>query len=249
MKLTVLGSGTVLSKGRACSGFLLESGNKKLLIDIGEGAFTNLKKIAEPASINMILLTHFHPDHASGLATFLLYRRLMVKYNLTRSAPQLNILGPKGLTDFFEAFDKVFPVLKEVPFKVATKELENSFLMAPGFRIKTRPVEHENSIAYRIEAERKSIVFSGDTAYCDAIISLANNADLLVLECSMPDSNLSSNHLTVSQAASIAKQANVKSLLLTHFYPYVENEPIEKIVRNIYSGTLRIASDLMVIEF
>ncbi|MCD6247452.1 MAG: MBL fold metallo-hydrolase [Candidatus Diapherotrites archaeon] len=249
MKLTILGSGTVLSKERACSGFLLESGRKKLLIDIGEGAFTNLKRVAEPADINTILLTHFHSDHASALSTFLLYRRLVFKYGPIKSASQLNIIGPKGLAAFCEALDNAFPTLKEVPFKVVTKELENSFLMMPGFRIKSRVVKHESTIAYRIEAEGKSIVFSGDTAYCEDIISLANKADLLVLECSLPDSLPSSNHLTVSQAASIAKQANVKSLLLNHFYPQVENEPIEKIVRNIYSGSLRIASDLMVIEF
>ncbi len=248
MKLTVLGSGTVLSKERACSGFLLESGKKKLLIDIGEGALTNLKRVAEPADINTILLTHFHSDHTSALAPFLLYKRLAFKYGVIKDANQLTIIGPKGLAAFCESLDNVFPTLKEVPFKVVTKELGNSFLMLPGFRIKTRTMKHENTIAYRIEAEEKSIVFSGDTAYCEDIVSLANEADLLVLECSLPDSLPSSNHLTVSQAASIAKQANVKSLLLNHFYPQVESEPIEKIVKNIYSGTVKTANDLMVIE-
>ena len=248
MKLTVLGSGTVLSKERACSGFLLESGKKKLLIDIGEGALTNLKRVAEPADINTILLTHFHSDHTSALAPFLLYKRLAFKYGVIKDANQLTIIGPKGLAAFCESLDNVFPTLKDVPFKVVTKELGNSFLMLPGFRIKTRIMKHESTIAYRIEAEEKSIVFSGDTAYCEDIISLANEADLLVLECSLPDSLPSSNHLTVSQAASIAKQANVKSLLLNHFYPQVENEPIEKIVKNIYSGTVKTANDLMVIE-
>lgn len=248
MKLTVLGSGTVLSKERACSGFLLESGKKKLLIDIGEGALTNLKRVAEPADINTILLTHFHSDHTSALAPFLLYKRLAFKYGVIKDANQLTIIGPKGLAAFCESLDNAFPTLKKVPFKVVTKELGNSFLMLPGFRIKTRIMKHESTIAYRIEAEEKSIVFSGDTAYCEDIISLANEADLLVLECSLPDSLPSSNHLTVSQAASIAKQANVKSLLLNHFYPQVENEPIEKIVKNIYSGTVKTANDLMVIE-
>lgn len=249
MKLTVLGSGTVLSKIRACSGFLLESGKKRLLVDLGEGAFTNLKKAADPADINTILLTHFHSDHTSSLANFMLYRRLLVKHGIFKSVPQLNIIGPKGLTYFLKTLDILFPTLNDAPFKVVTKELENSFLMVPGFRIKSRVVKHENTIAYRIEAEGKSIVFSGDTAYCEDIISLANETDLLVLECSLPDSLPTSNHLTVSQAASIAKQANVKSLLLTHFYPQVEKEPIEKIVRNIYSGDIKIASDLMVVEF
>ena len=249
MKLTVLGSGTILSTGRACAGFLLESGNKKLLVDLGEGAFTNLKIVSDPENISTVLLTHFHSDHVSALAPFFLYRCLMYKHNPAKGRIQLNLIGPKGTQAFFEALSILFPTLSDAPFKIVIKELSNSNLLLPGFRIKSRKMMHESCIAYRIEAENKSVVFSGDTALCDGIISLASNADLLVLECSLPDSMPSSNHLTIRQAAQIAEKARVKNLLLTHFYPAVEAKPIKKIVKCIYSGKVHMARDLLTVEF
>lgn len=249
MKLTVLGSGSLLSKARACSGFLVEAENKKAVVDLGSGAFLSLKKVTEPISISTVLFTHYHADHASDLAAFIAYKMIAQKYNLVRSVPQLNLLGPKGISEFVENLKVLFPSLKEAPFRILTKELENSFLMMPGFRIKTMQVQHENAIAYRLEADGKSIVFSGDSGYCGNLVSLASNADLLVADCSFPDSMPTSNHMTPAQCAALAKEANAKALLMTHFYPQVEAEPLEKIAKSIYDGKVYVAHDLMVLEF
>ncbi|MEM4662669.1 MAG: MBL fold metallo-hydrolase [Candidatus Diapherotrites archaeon] len=248
MKLVVLGSGAVLSKTRACSGFLVESGKAKLIVDLGSGAFLNLKKASDMMEISNVLLTHYHPDHTSDLATFLEYKIVMQKSLGSKSLPQLNVLGPKGLNDFLAKLNETFPLLKEASFKIITKELENSFVMVPGFRVKSMQMNHDNAIAYRVEAEGKSFVFSGDTAYTENLVSLAHKANLLVADCSFPDNRPSSSHMTPLQCAAIAKEADVESLLLTHFYPEIESEPLEKIVSSVYKGKIYVANDLMKLE-
>jgi len=249
MKLTVLGSGAVLSRSRACSGFFVESESGNLLVDLGSGSFLNLKKIADVLNVNTVLFTHYHPDHTSDLAAFIQYKIVAQKLSIVKSLPQLTILGPKGIDEFFSKLNEAFPSIKEASFRKITKELNNSTATVPGFKIRSAQMEHENSIAYRVEDNSKSVVFSGDTAYNANLISLARKTDLLVADCSSPDSAPSAVHMTPSQCAKIAKEADVKALLLTHFYPSIESEPIKEIVSSYYRGKVYIASDLMVLEF
>ncbi len=66
----------------------------------------------------------------------------------------------------------------------------------------------------------KVVVYTGDTAPNDDLISFASNADLLIHEATFGDAEEAlareSKHSTARDAAKIAKKANVKMLLLTH---------------------------------
>ncbi|MEJ8545392.1 ribonuclease Z [Brevibacillus borstelensis] len=72
------------------------------------------------------------------------------------------------------------------------------------------------------------VVISGDTEPCEAVKELAQNADLLIHESTyaFADKELAirSGHSTAREAAQLAKEAQVKSLCLTHFSPRYENE-------------------------
>ncbi|MEM4598911.1 MAG: MBL fold metallo-hydrolase [Candidatus Diapherotrites archaeon] len=249
MKVTVLGSGAILSGTRACSGFLVESEKAKAVVDLGSGSFLNLKKATDVLSIGSIFLTHYHPDHSSDLAAFLAYKIVVQKFGDVRSSAQINILGPKGLNDFIEKIISAFPILKEANFRIITKELENTTTVVPGFKVKSLQMAHENTIGYRLEAHGKSVTFSGDTAYTKNLVALGRNTDLLVADCSFPDSVGSAQHMTSMQCAKIAKEAEAKALMLTHFYPAVESEPLKKIVKSIYNGKVYVAHDLFALEF
>ena len=54
--------------------------------------------------------------------------------------------------------------------------------------------------------------------------------------------------LTPSLAGEIATQANVRKLVLTHFYPECDHVDIEMECRKTYTGPLVLAEDLMQIE-
>lgn len=246
MKLTVLGSGTIFSEGRrACSGYLVESGKGLLVMDLGYGAFNNLQKVIHPSKVNIILFTHFvHVDHAVDLIAFIEERNAQMKYK-GRKKEQLTILGPKGMKSFFKKILELFPWFGELSFAIKIEEFEHSQKELFGFKIKSKPVKHiGDSIAYRIEAEGKALVYSGDTAYCSEIIDLAKEADLLVLECSFAEQK-NDIHLNALECGEIAQKAGAKQVLLTHFFPEAENADVFALAGKKFKGKILAAQDLM----
>jgi ribonuclease BN (tRNA processing enzyme) len=92
------------------------------------------------------------------------------------------------------------------------------------------------------------VVYTGDTDYCESIIDLAKDADLLICECALPDKLRAPGHLTPSLAGKLATKASVGNLVLTHFYPECEKADIAAECRKSYDGQLILAEDLMELE-
>ncbi len=100
----------------------------------------------------------------------------------------------------------------------------------------------------------RKIVYSGDCAPSPALINAAQDADILIHESTFAsdkeDEAKQRMHSTALQAAQIAKQANVKKLILTHISPrYSEEESIKKLEgeAKLFNNTI-IANDGMVVE-
>jgi ribonuclease BN (tRNA processing enzyme) len=99
------------------------------------------------------------------------------------------------------------------------------------------------SIAYSFAAGPHRIVYSGDTGFDPAFAEWARGCDLLVLECSLPQSMAIVEHLTPEQCGEIAKIAQPGQLALTHLYPPVESVDVAAIVAAKYGGPTVIAHD------
>lgn len=88
----------------------------------------------------------------------------------------------------------------------------------------------------------KKLAYVADTSMCSNAVEIAKESDLFVCEATlaedMADKAEISKHLTSTQAAAIAKQANVKKLVLTHFSPRYKTvthlrEQAKKIFKNV----------------
>jgi ribonuclease BN (tRNA processing enzyme) len=99
------------------------------------------------------------------------------------------------------------------------------------------------SMAYSITEDGRRLVYSGDTGFDAAFAQWAHGCELLVLECSLPQSMAIVEHLTPEQCGEIARLAEPRKLVLSHLYPPVESLDIAAIVAAKYSGPVVIAHD------
>ena len=92
--------------------------------------------------------------------------------------------------------------------------------------------------------------FVMDTGLCDNVYALAEGADLLVIESTFltEDANLALRygHLTAGQAAAVARESGVRTLVLTHFSQrYTEAGRFLDEARAEFGGEIVVAEDLM----
>jgi ribonuclease Z len=94
--------------------------------------------------------------------------------------------------------------------------------------------------------------FVMDTGLCDGVYALAEHADLLVIESTFLASEAALaaevGHLTAGQAARVAAESGVRTLVLTHFSQrYSDARRFADEAREHFAGDLVIAEDLLTV--
>jgi ribonuclease BN (tRNA processing enzyme) len=265
----VLGSGGPRAgTERASSSYLVWiDGEARVMIDVGGGAFVRFGEAgASLATLDLIGISHFHPDHVSDLAG------LLWLSDQARGGP-LPIAGPSG-NEAFPSLDEHLHQLfdeRTGAFRVLSGTLGGSgrgarlepttldvarpgpvtVLEGPDFAVRAQPVPHSNSpaLAYRVEARGMSIVFSGDQTGADPrFVDFSRDADLLVMHMAIAmgsTGDVLSIHATPTRVGEIARDAGVARLVLSHLV--AGERPLREAVaevRRIYAGPLEVADDL-----
>lgn len=244
MKLIILGSGTcVPSLKRNAPGYYLEAEDCRILVDCGSGTLLQLEKAGRSyRDIDAVFITHKHPDHFADLMP--LIHALLATPNLNR-VKELYVFSPKGFSEYYEA--SVASVIGHPKgFAVRNVEIQDKFHFGPFNIITAKTIHSADSIAYRFERGGKAIVFTGDADYDQGIISLARNADLLITDCSFPDSLKAKGHLSAKECGMVAAKAGARKLVLSHLYP--ANTPDTDRInesREAFDGEIVLAEDLM----
>jgi len=215
VELVILGSGTgVPSLRRGSPGFLLISENSKILIDSGPGTLRTMLEVGITyQDIDLLLYTHIHPDHVADLVPFI----FASKYAAFPREKDLLCVGGPGFKDFFEKLGTVYGSwIKPQLYQLSIKEMGKKPLFFREVTIHSKPMAHiSESVGYRLEfRDGKSMAISGDTDYCQNIVDLGFEADLLVLECSFPDGEKVEGHLTPSLAGGIGTEARCKKTII-----------------------------------
>ena len=252
-QITILGSGTcVPSLTRNPCSFLMNTGGENLLFDCGPGTMRRLLEVdVSIFDISYLFLSHFHPDHSGELASFL----FALKYPAPSCQKHpLTIVAGQGFRSFFERLKTVYGdwiVLPPEMLTVVELDTQQADRRAfSSFTVSSMPVAHRpESLAYRIvDAEGKTLVYSGDSDVCDGLTAVAAEADLMICESAFPDGQKVDGHLTPALAGEIAQAAGVKRLVLTHFYPACDDADIENQCRSTYNGKIVLARDLMTLN-
>jgi ribonuclease BN (tRNA processing enzyme) len=215
-----------------------------LVLDLGAGSLRALLRYGFNFSdIDILALTHLHPDHVGDVIPFLFATRYSLGY--TRTAP-FRLLTARGFIRFHDLLKEAFAGWVEPPPNLMDlRELvpdRPDEVRDNDQVIKSAPTNHtEGSLAYRVEAQGRSLVYSGDTDESDSLVDLARNTDLMVLECSNPFKV--PGHLTPAAAGRLATRAGARRLLLTHFYPPCDEVDVVVLAKKEFSGEVIRAED------
>jgi ribonuclease BN (tRNA processing enzyme) len=248
MEVTFIGTGTgEPSPRRGSPALIVRAAGTTVLFDSGPGTMRQLSRIGiDYNDLDAVCYTHFHADHIGDLPALL----FATKSPVDPRVDDLPIYGPRGLSDLYRGLVGVLgDQIVSNDYRVLIHELWRSEKQFHTWTLQTIPVPHTgHSIAYRIEAEGTSIVYSGDTERSNDLIELAKGCELLILECSFPEGAPVKGHLTPSTAGLIASEADVGKLALTHFYPICDRYDIAAQCRETYGGDVVIARDFLTLH-
>jgi ribonuclease BN (tRNA processing enzyme) len=235
VKLTVIGCSPAWpNPGSAHSGYLLEAGDNRVLLDCGPGVLSRLLLSEGWPEVDAIVLTHLHLDHAGDLVAWLWGALSGPGRGL--AGPELWLpAGSRGELDRLASVDTLARV-----FSLHEYDEGESFV-AGGFELSARRVPHygHNAFALRVERDGVVLAYSGDSAFSEVLVDVARDADLFLCEATLaePEQAAPVGHMTAEDALELAGLASVRRLVLTH-------RPID---RPVPDGA-EAASDGLVIE-
>ncbi len=248
MKIYTLGTGTLYPvAGQASAGIAVQVGDELLGFDMGRSVLNRYAEAGlDPLSLRHLQLSHLHPDHCCDLVPLLF--AMNHAPSPARTEP-LHITAPEGLENLMANLRRGWKWLDpKYPFHLREAE-ETSFEAGPA-RIQSAFLDHGSmaNLGYRIEAEDKVVVYTGDTERGDGLLNLAKAANILISECSFTDSQSEAAHMAPSRLGQLAQAAEVEKLVITHLYPSTDPAEVERGVRGHYDGEVVMAKDGMVVE-
>ena len=243
-------------------------------------------------NLDTIFITHPHSDHTSGLAAL-----MSDIYDAGRTTP-VNIYGPPGTAASVRALVDYLTVSSDIRISDGTRGVPaatifmghdvGTGIIFQDANVKVAAVENTHfhfkpgspgfgkykSYSYRFDTPSRSVVFTGDTGPSDAVVTLAQGADLFVSEVAASideykDVQIATGrwqaqtpaqqadgirhqieeHLTPDEVGKMAQRAGVKAVVLTHLgattNPDDDYARYVEQVKKSFNGQVYIAKDLM----
>lgn len=292
--------GPPLRRDRSEPATLIIVDGRAYLIDCGIGTVQRmLQADIDPPQIRTIFLTHLHSDHDLGLADLMGDDFFLL--NLKGASDSIGIYGPpqtKELVDsafhFIGVAARPFAVENPATYKMnrghfmdpfEVHEFDRNGLIYQDDKIRVTVAENSHyalmtaqernrfkSYAFRIETPHGTIVLTGDTGPSDAVVRLAERADVLIAEADALNAtardkfinmmaarnhwtakragafraHFISEHLDTGEVGHLASDAHVKSVVLYHYDPADKADQAAYVrgVRQYFDGTVFAPDDL-----
>jgi ribonuclease BN (tRNA processing enzyme) len=244
VRLTVVGSASAWTRrpGHASSCYLIEDGDRAIVLDMGQGAFAELSRYRDPASLDAVMASHLHPDHFVDLVPL----RHYLKYEAEQTQ-RIEIHGPAELAARLDGLfaDRGFlGAVRVVSLGPGTREVA-------GFTVEAAHVTHiPDSYAFRVsKSDRPGLVYSGDCGVADDLLPLIRPGDVLLCEAAYGAAPAADPiHLNAAAAASVAARGGAARLLLTHLHDRADRAAAAKVASEVFAAKVDFAEPGMQVD-
>ncbi len=249
-KVIILGSSNAIPTLEAENTHMVVVGDDRMvLIDAVSTTILRLEQAGlDFNDLTDIVITHFHPDHVSGLPLLLMDMWLMGRNTpLTIYGLDYTVDRIEGLMNLYNWTD--WPNFFSVKFHRLPAEELTTVMDCPDFLITSSPVHHMiPNIGLRVEFKKsnKVMAYSCDTEPCDEVIRLSEGVDVLIHEAT----GESFGHSSAQQAGEIARKAEVGKLYLIHYATgkYLNKNLLEE-AHASFPGDIALVKDFMTLDF
>lgn len=230
--LTVLGcDGSYPGPGGACSGYLVESGDTAVVLDLGSGTMAHLQEHLPIEKLDAVIITHSHPDHWTDLEVM----AIAFKWGLKSPGPR--VYAPDGLRQLMRVGDAA-EVFEWTTIDDGMSIEEGSISLA--FSRTDHPVP---TLAVRVDAGRRALGYSADSGPGWALSSLGYGLDVALCEATfLSDKEGSVQHMSARQAGLAALEAGAERLVITHLAPGVDRSAARAEAEETFRSTVQVAA-------
>jgi ribonuclease BN (tRNA processing enzyme) len=231
-ELTILGAGPAYTSrpGAVGAAYLVREGSDAVVLDLGQGAFTNLAGAIEPSSLCAVIISHLHPDHFIDLVPL----RHYLQWDF-RPPRRVDVLAPADLGQRLDALHA------EPGFAAASLDIVDlggdGVRQLGPFTLEARRIRHmDESYAFRVSSGNGAgLVYSGDCGDAEDLRPLIQRGDTLLCEASFGTGPVApgSEHLNAYDVGQLAGATLPRRVLLTHMLVGHDREATAKAVRDL----------------
>ncbi|WP_239476711.1 MBL fold metallo-hydrolase [Nocardia arizonensis] len=224
--------------GAASSGYLVDTGRSKILLDCGPGIAVMLTKYMHASELDAVVISHMHLDHCYDVLP--IGKQAMLPYGKTwlvdtdgegefhgeAERERIKLFVPAGARETLDRLAELFPV-QTIPhlnraFDFAYEVIEyerGAAYPLDDCTITMVPMVHTApDCGVRIDSPTGSVAFTGDTGWNENLVTLADKVDIFLAEASLaqPD-HTAHGHLSATEVGKAAAAGGARSVVLTHF--------------------------------
>tara|TARA_B100000212_G_scaffold198916_1_gene150077 strand:- start:790 stop:1593 length:804 start_codon:yes stop_codon:yes gene_type:complete len=197
--------------------------DRKILVDLPPTIIPQLRRVGlDASSIDHVLITHWHGDHTFGSPFFFLDRKYLSKK--VQKEPLEVHLRPGGEDLLTSLSTGAYPKSLDefLSQEVRWNFEESAILEGTDWAFDRFPVKHTPETDPHgyllLHKSGFNFLHCGDSGPCDGIESLAEIADVILLEMGVPDIGSFPYHHTPSDVIAFQGRHPGKTVLVTHNY-------------------------------
>lgn len=267
MKLTIIGcTGSMSGPNSAASCYLVQARGYdpaigadrvwNIALDLGPGSFGALWNHIDPSDLDAVVFSHCHADHMGDVISLHVHRR----WGPARGKAPLLLAGTCNLLERIRQIDGC-PPEEDYALDFRIHSLTAGEVLECG-PLRLTPVEGWHSVdsfgmriegPAEVEAEGASeegeapstvtMLYTGDTDYCQSMVEGARGVDLLLSEAGFTLADeVEGIHMNGVKVGRLASEAGVGRLVVTHIQPWTDPHVVVDEVRQSWSGALDVAA-------